>query len=341
MSDMGLLPNLSSVFSDLGGYSTGNFLQGPKTIAQPSRSSEQTELISYYGNVGARLGAFFAKLHSPASLSVILQDPERGPYFLNNPHLANFAFENGIKPIKANLELFPQLLSKDDASVLYERAAKDNTKAILDEERSVTLTDCWPGSLLVSPFPQSSPENPAKIAVVDWEFASIGRGVNNDLAQLLARFALLHCAAECKQDVLRQKELSALVSAITISYHEISIEERSAWTICSGKSTAKLFADLDERSLRVKMLRSAFLTHGIEIMRCAFGKSWNCEDDRCMVGMKHTTQKHECVMIKAMVERALWYFRHAKDDEREFCSEENCVALQQAYEDGKWLLNLF
>lgn len=121
--------------------------------------------------MGSKLGPFFAELHSSASLSVILDDPERGPCLLNNPHLANFAFENGIKPIKVNLGLFSQLLTQDDVPGLYERVAKDNNIAILDEEPSFTLTERWPGSLLVSPFTHASLEDLAKIAVVDWEFA--------------------------------------------------------------------------------------------------------------------------------------------------------------------------
>jgi len=205
----------------------------------------------------------------------------------------------------------------------------------------VTLTDCWPDALLVSPPNASQTETAPEIGVVDWEFASIGRGLNGDLAQLLGQFAMMECAADCNADAVRGQQLAALVSAISDTYRQVSAEEGSVWTAGGGNPGADRFAALDPNGHRAKLLRSAFLMHGIEIMHWALVKPWNCQNPACMVGPSHTTAKHECMMVQSMVRRAIWHLRHAKEDEHEFCSPENCIALQQAYADGQWLLNLF
>lgn len=178
-------------------------------------------------------------------------------------------------------------------------------------------------------------------AVVDWEFAGIGRGVNCDLAQMLAHFALFHTAARHRGESQYERELYCIATTMIRSYRQISEEEHAPWTRTFDESSAGAFPQLDPRALRAKMLRSAFLTHGIEIMRCAFGKVWRCDDSRCTAEGTHTTEKHKCVLIQKMVERAIWYFRHAGNDEEEFCSGTIAAALTKARNDGQWLLDLF
>jgi hypothetical protein len=193
-----------------------------------------------------------------------------------------------------------------------------------------------------------------KVAVVDWEFASIGRGVNNDIAQLLAHLALLHTAATCKGNSIRMRELRIIASATAANYRRLSTDEGALWTgeqLSAEREglgvyeTELPFSPLKVASLRAKVLRCTFLIHGAEMMRCAFSQDWNCEDGQCW-GMKggsiqHIAAKHECVMIQAMVERALWYFRYAGENEKEFCSEENMRILRKAYHGDIWMMDLF
>jgi aminoglycoside phosphotransferase (APT) family kinase protein len=48
-------------------------------------------------------------------------------------------------------------------------------------EKAMVLGDCWTGAILVGIIE----DNPT-VGVIDWEFASIGRGVDGDMAQFLA-----------------------------------------------------------------------------------------------------------------------------------------------------------
>lgn len=335
MSDIGPLPNLASLFAHLGGSGSPPFPPAP--VFNPGS-------IPYFTTLGTRLGLFFAKLHSPATLSLIQADPNRGPDLFANPYLANFAFENGIAPIKSQLLLFPQLLSAGEAEVLFERISKSIKMPLVEEEKAFTLADCWPGSVLVTPLEEMTDGarcEEMRIAVVDWEFARIGRGVGNDIAQFLARLALLHTAAVCKGDLGLDKGLVALAAAIERTYRETSIEEGAPWTAGSESvGSGEKGAELDAKSLKSRVLRSTFLTFGAEMMRCAFAKEWNCEDARCLVDGQHTSKKNDCEMRRAMVEKAVWYFRAAREDEQSFCSRENMTALQKAKDEMIFLMGL-
>jgi hypothetical protein len=179
------------------------------------------------------------------------------------------------------------------------------------------------------------------IAVVDWEFAGIGRGLNGDLMQLMGEFSMMECAANMYADIMRGQQLRILMSTLSKAYRQVSVAEGSYWTAGAGPPDADEFSLLEPNTPRTRILRSAFLTYGAEIVRWSFVKPWKCRNPGCMVGRQHTIVKHECAMIYEMVKRALWYLRHAKDNEKDFCSLENQLVLQRARRDGRWLLDFF
>lgn len=88
MSDLGSLPNLSEVFSDLGGYSPAIV---PPELKRHSQSDIITDSPMFFDTIGTRFGSFFARLRSPKSLLALLDDKERGSDFLTNPEIGNFA----------------------------------------------------------------------------------------------------------------------------------------------------------------------------------------------------------------------------------------------------------
>jgi hypothetical protein len=344
MSDKGKLTNLAAVFTELVGYigpqREDNMISATNDSSSPS---PRDAAASVFGSVGDYLGSFFAKLHSPRALSAIVDDTERGKKYLDNPHLGSLAFEGVIRLAKENLMLFPNLLDTVEATELYDRIVGNCTSSDPANTCTLALTDCWPGALLVDHLGTIEDEGPAEltVAVVDWEFAGIGRGLNGDMAQLLGQFSMMECAANCNADTVRGEQLRTLMTSMGKAYRQVSFGEGSRWTTRASLSDAEGFAALEPKTPRTQMLRSAFLTYGAEIVHWALIKPWKCRNPACLIDQKHTTVKQECATIQEMIKRAVWYLQHAKDDESEFCSLENQHVLRQARNEGQWLLEFF
>jgi hypothetical protein len=307
VSDIGPLPNLSEIFSSLGGYLP---LVSPASVSAPEYALGKP--LGCYAIVGRKIGSFFARLHSTSSLSCLVNSPHHGIEFLSNPTMRDMIFDHAIRPLKAQLELFPQILSASEAKTLYQRVEDDFVRSPPMNEKAMVLGDCWTGAILVGMI-----EDDPTVGVVDWEFASIGRGVDGDMAQFLAHLRLFQLAASWHEQSNQHQALEILTGELTTAYRRQSITEGAEWAR-EGKPAAD--------SLQARMMRSAFLCCAAEMTNCAFWKVWPCKSPSC--GTPHPTEQEGCKLIQQMVERAVWYLRLAGDDEAEFVKEQNWLATQ-------------
>lgn len=307
VSDIGPLPNLSEIFSSLGGYTP---LVSPASVSVPEYALGTP--LGYYAIVGRKIGSFFARLHSPYSLSCIINSPRHGTEFLSNPTMRDIVLDHAIRPLKAQLELFPRILSASEAKILYQRVEDNFVRSPPMKERAMVLGDCWTGAILVGAM-----EDGPMVGVIDWEFASIGRGVDGDMAQFLAHLQLFQLAASWHEQSIQHQALELLTGELTTAYRRQSITEEVKWA-GEGKPAAA--------SLQARMMRSAFLGCAAEMINCAFWKVWPCESPRC--GTPHPTEQEGCKLIQQMVEKAVWYLRLAGDDEMEFVKEQNWLTTQ-------------
>jgi hypothetical protein len=144
LSDLGNLPNLSDVFSTLGGY--------VPTVSPPPTSVSDVTLqrpLFYYVAISDKIGSFFARLHSSATLAQVVDSPDRGGKFLHNSKTREVVHEFAIKPIKALLDSFPDILDAAQFKVLYQRIEDDFLRETLGDEPTLALGDCWTGAILV------------------------------------------------------------------------------------------------------------------------------------------------------------------------------------------------
>jgi hypothetical protein len=262
LSDLGHLPNLSDVFSVLGGYV-------PTASPAPTTVSDLTlqQPLSYYITIGERIRLFFARLHSSNTLAQVIGSPDRGEKFLHSHKTKEVVHEFAIKPIKALLGSFQDILDATESQILYQHIEDDFLRQTLGDELTLALGDCWTGAILVG-----ADENNPIVGVIDWEFASIGRGVNRDMSQLMAHLHLFGIVAEWRKEEILLQRITALIRSIGTAYREQSIKEGAKWI--PGPT-----APLD--TLQATALRSAFLAHGSELINSAFWKVWVCDNKIC------------------------------------------------------------
>ena len=306
VSDIGPLPNLSEIFSSLGGYTP---LVSPVSVSALEHALGKP--LGRYAIVGRKIGSFFARLHSPSSFSC-LNSLHHGIEFLSNPTMRDIILDHAIRPLKAQLELFPQILSASEAKTLYQRVEDNFVRSLPMNEKAMVLGDFWTGAILVG-----MTEDDPTVGVIDWEFASIGRGVDGDMAQFLAHLQLFQLAASWHEQSNQHQALEILTGQLTTAYRRQSITEGAKWAR-EGKPAAD--------SLQARMMRSAFLGCAAEMTNCAFGKVWPCKSPSC--GTPHPMEQEGCKLIQQMVERAVWYLRFAGDNETEFVKEQNWLTTQ-------------
>ena len=111
MSDLGSHPILSDIFSAIGGYSPT--CGPPETQMKPG-----PQHLSYFRTIGTKIGSFLARLHSPATIKLVLSRSGYDSDFLSNPTLRPMIFEHAIKPIKEQIERFPSIVAEHDTADL-------------------------------------------------------------------------------------------------------------------------------------------------------------------------------------------------------------------------------
>lgn len=325
ISDLGLLPDLSQVFSDLGGI-----VDNPKintTGAKVEKTSAFPEVTDHqlFKELGQRLGKFFAGLHSAETKEQVLSKYSKDHY--DNPDMRHGVLEHAIKPVADYLKLFSDLLSAEEAEHLRSIIVEDFQRKNLEEEQSFVIGDCWPGAILAG--------SNKECGVIDWEFAGFGRGPHGDMAQLLAHLELLCIAAGQDTGEHFGRETTCI-----------------RWLLLSLIDSYRSTADMHEKQnttndTDLTMKRSAFLSHGAEMVNCAFWKRWPCLSSDCQGKIDHKAEVHKCVVVRQMVEQGLWFLRHAGENTAAFDTTENWKAIeaqrQKITANGRngWLLDIF
>lgn len=285
------------ILSDL-----GDLLTLSEYISSQTLLSE--DMVPSYQNVGVRLGSFFAALHSNHSLQVVgSQRLEE----LRNPDIKNVIYNEVVVPLEACLKRFDVL----DASSLYRRVESDFQHDDRIEEQSLVVGDLWPGGILLG-----KADAPGDLlGVVDWEFASLEKGLDGDMAQLFAHLHL-HLLASTEGSVA-QTALKTLIVSISSTYRRQCRILGLAWTLPTspGFLDSPLSAPVVS-SARARVLRSAFILHGREMISNALWQKWPC---KCCEG----SQNGNCTLLTEMVNKGAWYLRRAGENEAEFVGEEN------------------
>ena len=206
-------------------------------------------------------------------------------------------YENNVEPLHDYLTSYGGV---PDSAELIARVTA-GFASLEDETPVFSFGDAWTGAVILSEEgPSEFPSATETIGIVDWEFANKGRGLNGDMAQLLADLQsyLLEAEGAARPMHLATK---ALMDSIVCSYRRHSRIRGSPWATDAGST------DLPDGI--AKPLRSAFVLHGREIIVAAFTGSWTCKC--CGSGGEKT---NHCAVRKAKVEKGVWYLRAAGDD---------------------------
>lgn len=313
ISDLGPLKTLTSV---LAGLATD---VGPKRI---------NSLCRNFQLVGARLGQFLGELHAPHK---VIFDSDSSPSDIDAKR--NVEFEWAVKPVERHLSQF----DISDGKELYERIDEDFQPTDNAAELSFVLGDLTPGAILLGDL-FSKGQTP--LGVIDWEFSGRGRGMHGDMAQLLAQVHL-HLIAYLQSNLAASSAIEALIDGITTAYRMQRRETDPAWG-------ASLIPLVDRNSpapplkaaattAQTRMLRSAFILHGREMINGALDLDWDCDCNHCNAGSEK--EKEKCLLIKSMVDQGVWYLRTATASDVDFVREKNWMSTVMK-EKGRILINM-
>jgi hypothetical protein len=241
------------VIEDLGPLITLWDLLGPKSLHNIDVSDEEAETIGR--NIGDRLGAFFAALHTSRIAGGASQVAEQSLNYL-------VVLDATVKPVLERLKVH------EDAAQLYSRVLKDYTRDPLPEEKCVTLGDCHPGAVLLPGWAElvgHSDHHPT-LAAIDWEFSTTcGRGVNGDMAQFLAS---THC------HWLYLRALGKAGDSGLPVVPALRATEGLMHGICTRYAhVSRLDTKLHPAATR-QLLRSAFILHGREMINQSTWRDW-------------------------------------------------------------------
>lgn len=320
------------VISDLGPLNTlTSVLAGLASAVGPELTDSLRQNLY---RIGSRLGQFLGDLHAPHRV-IFDRDPSPSDVAAKR----NVEFEWAVKPIERHLSKF----DVPDAKELYERVVEDFQPIDSAGEQSFVLGDLTPGAILLGDLS----EELTPLGVIDWEFSGQGRGMHGDMAQLLAQVHL-HLIAHAHNKQAASSAIEALIHGITTAYRMQRRETDPAWG-------ASLIPLVDHNSptppLKVaaaaaetRMLRSAFILHGREMINGALDLDWHCDCSHCYAETETETgtekEREKCALVKIMVDKGVWYLRRATASEVDFVRQDNWNSAV-VEEKGRVLSNMF
>jgi hypothetical protein len=270
--------------------------------------------------IGQKVGSFFAGLHHPKNVCMIQSEPYNNTHFLRHDGMRDMVLEAAIRPVKEQLDLFPHLLPQDAIATVYQLVEDDFTRQTQEDEKVIALGDCWTGALLVG---LGNSLAAPQVGVIDWEFACVGRGVNGDMAQLLAHLRLFGIAAAWQGKTDSRAAIDGIIQGLTTEYRRRS-HALKHFSLAESDSLAP-----EPHSWTARHLRSAFLAHGAEMVNNAVGKDWVCDSVLCCG--KEFKGKPQCKLVQEMVMTGWWYLSHAQEDDAAFVTQQNWDAVQHEH----------
>lgn len=184
------------------------------------------------------------------------------------------------------LRLFPDLLGIEEAEALFSAIDTDFSRDTAEQERCFIIGDCWTGTVLLN---LDHDVEELHVGIIDWEFASLsGRGINGDLSQFLAHLELFLVAADSWGEGGAPGHISALRAILTGLVSSYNAERDK----------------FQNSALEETIIRSALLSHGAELINCAFGKTWICQEYDCLT-CRHKSQGTSPERVRGGPERRL------------------------------------
>ena len=207
------------------------------------------------------------------------------------------------------------------------------------------MGDCWTGAILLSPFlfptsppiPSSSTPLPAsaplhhradsgvafpifpppdppvgsRLAVLDFEFATLhrARGLDGDIAQLLAHLLLYVSLATHHRNRPLYAAAAGLVDGVVRAYVDVSREEGAWWIRAMQEGEGK--------EVRRKVLSGV----GVEMVCAGMWREWVCRC--CGGGGGRMGRKEECELVREFVGEGVRYLRTAVEEDDPGLEEED------------------
>ncbi|KAL2136458.1 hypothetical protein VTI74DRAFT_3477 [Chaetomium olivicolor] len=278
-------------------------------------------LLARCSAIGSSLGAFFATLHSPCTLTGLRSLLGGEAEVLEQSLAADVVFDVAVGPVLGRLQKQGRM---DEASArkLYARVEQDYRREAYPGEGCLSMGDFHPGSVLVTALGLAEREEDAMVGVIDWEFATIrdGRGVNGDMAQFLASLHVLIMSLprDGEKGLLREAVV-VLVKEMCRAYAEGSgLVRRVAEVVRDSREAGKVPV--------MGIFRSAMILFGRETVNQAIDRKWDHGPG--------TT-------VAEMVQAGAWYLERAGDSVEEMLEESNWEEMM-AREDNiiLWLFGL-
>ncbi|KAJ6785183.1 hypothetical protein PWT90_01594 [Aphanocladium album] len=244
---------------------------------------------------GEVLGVSLAGLHSQDTLRRISSDS--GTRAIFSQSLTNHLVWGAM------LDALPQYLSSfADGKDLFVRVEQDFKYPRYNYPLVLSHGDFHTGNVIM-PLPDSGSAAPA---VIDWEFAHLGRGINDDAAKFTASIHCILIDARCED---ARGALATLLRKLLSGF-------------CSGyRRTARQRWDENPNDVSLQLLRSAMLFHGTEMI--VFASEF----------MSDSAALQEMLLV------GVWYLRHACADADAFARQD--LARLALEEDESIINSLF
>lgn len=309
LSDLGPLPDLSKIFGALGGYTSRADDGGEASSPLPNAPRLGERLantdVTFFETLGTMLGSFFAQLHSQRVRQAILNNAfgvdsvtavEGGKNgFPSLPEMKTVVHEHAIKPLRSQLCLFPNLVGIEEADALFSAIDADFSRDTAEQEQCFVIGDCWTGTVLLNLDPDIKGLH---VGIIDWEFANLsGRGINGDLSQFLAHLELFLIAAYSWGEYGAPGHVAALRAILKGLVSSYSAERDK----------------VQNSALEETITRSALLSHGAELINCAFWKIWICKEYDCLA-CNNKNEEASPERVRGEPERRLGNAPHATEE---------------------------
>jgi len=218
-------------------------------------AEEMDFLDDSYWELGNRIGAFFAGLHSGDTVKKITTD-DAVAQTLSHSLTHGLVHDAAVVPLLERMKKYG-IANAEKLQARVSEAYK--APAILER---FALGDCHPGAFLVQgwrelPFSLEG-DGARTVAVIDWEFSHVkGQGVDGDIAQLLAS---LYCHLTASNvDGPRWTGTYSFMQGLSNGYGKAAeFNRKEAVESDGGQRT------------RLQLLRSSMILYGREIINQVF-----------------------------------------------------------------------